>query len=120
MVALGGARFQGQLVLGPGAERAGSRPRRRAHGVDRGLRAPHLRAVDTLVCVTDSLLELSARLHETAGLLRAGELEPEATLALIEECARLASDATSQVDQRVRAALEPLPDLPGQLPLPAA
>lgn len=70
--------------------------------------------------VTDSLLELSARLHETAALLRAGELEPEATLALIEECARLASEASAEVDQRARAALEPLPDLPGQLPLPAA
>jgi hypothetical protein len=72
------------------------------------------------VRVTDSLLELSARLNETAGLLRAGELEPEATLALIEECAQLASEASAEVDQRVRAALEPLPDLPGQLPLPAA
>jgi hypothetical protein len=72
------------------------------------------------VAVTDSLLELSARLHETAERLRAGDLEPEATLALIEECARMASDASAEVDQRVRAALEPLPDLPGQLPLPAA
>jgi hypothetical protein len=72
------------------------------------------------VHVTDSLIELSARLHETAELLRAGELEPDATLAMIEECAGLASEASAQVDQRVRAALEPLPDLPGQLPLPAA
>jgi hypothetical protein len=47
-------------------------------------------------------------------------LEPEATLALIEECAQLASEASAEVDQRVRAALEPLPDLPGQLPLPVA
>lgn len=70
--------------------------------------------------MTDSLIELSARLQRTAELLRAGNLEPEATLSLIEECARLASDASAQVDQRVRAALEPLPDLPGQLPLPAA
>ena len=77
-------------------------------------------AVDNLVAVTDSLLELSARLHETAARLRAGDLEPEATLALIEECARMASEASAEVDQRVRAALEPLPDLPGQLPLPAA
>jgi hypothetical protein len=72
------------------------------------------------VNVSDSLIELSVRLHQTADLLRAGDLEPEATLSLIEECARLASDASAQVDQRVRAALEPLPDLPGQLPLPAA
>jgi hypothetical protein len=78
------------------------------------------RGVDSLVDVTDSMIELSARLHETAQLLRAGVLEPDATLSLIEECARMASDASAQVDQRVRAALEPLPDLPGQLPLPAA
>jgi hypothetical protein len=70
--------------------------------------------------VTDALIELSERLAETASRLRAGELEPEATLELIEECARLASEASAQVDERVRAALEPLPDLPGQLPLPAA
>jgi hypothetical protein len=78
------------------------------------------RRAGNLPAVTDSLIELTARLHETADLLRAGDLEPEATLSLIEECARLASDASAHVDQRVRAALEPLPDLPGQLPLPAA
>jgi hypothetical protein len=70
--------------------------------------------------VTDSLIELSARLHQTAEWLRAGDLEPDAALSLIEECARIASEASAQVDQRARAALEPLPDLPGQLPLPAA
>lgn len=70
--------------------------------------------------MSDSLIELSARLQRTAELLRAGQLEPDATLTAIEECARLASEASAQVDQRVRAALEPLPDLPGQLPLPAA
>lgn len=70
--------------------------------------------------MTDALIELSDRLDEAAARLRAGELEPEATLALIEECAKLAAEASAQVDERVRAALEPLPDLPGQLPLPAA
>lgn len=70
--------------------------------------------------MSDPLIELSARLHHTAELLRAGELEPDATLSLIEDCARMASEASAQVDQRVRAVLEPLPDLPGQLPLPAA
>ena len=69
--------------------------------------------------MTNSLIELSTRLQRTVELLRAGQLEPEATLQAIEECARLASEASSQVDQQVRAALEPLPDLPGQLPLPA-
>jgi hypothetical protein len=67
--------------------------------------------------VTDALIELSERLDEAAARLRAGELEPDAALALIEECARLASEASAEVDERVRAALEPLPDLPGQLPL---
>ncbi len=70
--------------------------------------------------MTDPLSELSARLEETAARLRTGELEGDAAVALIEECARLASEASARVDERTRAALEPLPDLPGQLPLPAA
>jgi hypothetical protein len=78
------------------------------------------RAVDRLSGVSDSLIELSARLQRTAEMLRAGKLEPDATLNAIEDCARLASEASAQVDQRARAALEPLPDLPGQLPLPAS
>jgi hypothetical protein len=69
--------------------------------------------------VTDVLEELRLRLHEAASELRSGSLGPSETLALIEECARLAGEASSQVDSRVRAALEPLPDLPGQLPLAA-
>jgi hypothetical protein len=69
--------------------------------------------------VTDALTELTARLNDTAQRLRAGELQPDATLELIEECAALASDASAQVDERTRAAVEPLPDLPGQLPLAA-
>jgi hypothetical protein len=69
--------------------------------------------------VTDPLIELRARLDEAAARLRSGELEPDAALALVEECARLASEASVQVEERARAALEPLPDLPGQLPLPA-
>jgi hypothetical protein len=70
--------------------------------------------------VTDTLIELSTRLQDAASRLRAGELEPDAALTLIEECARLAAEASAQVDERARAAVEPLPDLPGQLPLPAA
>jgi hypothetical protein len=69
--------------------------------------------------VTDQLIELRARLEEAAARLRSGEVEPEAAAALIEECAQLAAEASAQVDERVRAALEPLPDLPGQLPLAA-
>lgn len=70
--------------------------------------------------VTDALEELRFRLHDAATELRAGGVEADATLELIEECARLATEAASQVDSYARAALEPLPDLPGQLPLPAA
>jgi hypothetical protein len=69
--------------------------------------------------VTDPLIELRARLEEAAAELRSGQLAPEAALAVIEECARLANQASARVDERTRAALEPLPDLPGQLPLPA-
>ena len=70
--------------------------------------------------MSDSLTELSARLRQTVEMLRDGQLEPDATLAAVEECARLASEASAQVDQRARAAVEPLPDLPGQLPLPSS
>lgn len=69
---------------------------------------------------TDTLIELRGRLEEATSRLRAGDLEPDATLALIEDCARLAAEASAQVEERSRAALEPLPDLPGQLPLPAS
>jgi hypothetical protein len=76
-------------------------------------------ATGNLIAVTDLLIELRARLEDAAAQLRSGELEPDAALAVVEECARLASDASAQVEERTRAALEPLPDLPGQLPLPA-
>jgi hypothetical protein len=69
--------------------------------------------------VTDALTELSERLHDAAQRLRAGDLDPDSTLALIEECSDLAAEASAQVDEHTRSAvLEPLPDLPGQLPLP--
>jgi hypothetical protein len=71
------------------------------------------------LAVTDPLTELTARLEEAADRLRSGQLEPDTAAALIEECAKLASDASAQAQSRARAALEPLPDLPGQLPLTA-
>jgi hypothetical protein len=72
------------------------------------------------VNVTDPLDDLRTRLRDAASGLRTGDDDPDRTLALIEECSRLASEAASQVDHFVRAAVEPLPDLPGQLPLPSA
>jgi exonuclease VII small subunit len=71
------------------------------------------------VIVTDALSELTERLDEIVQRLRADELEPDAVLSLVEECARLATEASAELGQRARAAVEPLPDLPGQLPLAA-
>lgn len=70
--------------------------------------------------VTDALTELAARLEQAAARLRSGALGPDAAVELIEDCARLAAQAGVMVDERTSAALEPLPDLPGQLPLSAA
>jgi len=70
--------------------------------------------------VNDALTELTAALNDTVERLRSGELGSDGALSVIEECAQLASEASARVDQRLRAALEPLPELPGQLPLPAA
>ena len=70
--------------------------------------------------MSDALTELTERLEQAVVQLRSGELDTDATLAAIEECARLAADASAAVDERSRAVLEPLPDFPGQLPLPAA
>jgi hypothetical protein len=69
--------------------------------------------------VSDPLIELRERLEEAAAELRSGQLSGEQALALIEECARLAGEASVQADAWARAAVEPLPNLPGQLPLPA-
>ena len=76
--------------------------------------------VDNLPGVSDSLSELSAALRRTVDLMRTGHLNADGALEAIEECSRMASEVSAQVDQRARAALEPLPDLPGQLPLPSA
>jgi hypothetical protein len=70
--------------------------------------------------VSDALTELTERLDQAVQQLRSGELDADGALSLIEECARLANEASAAVEERSRAALEPLPDLPGQLPLPAA
>jgi uncharacterized protein YoxC len=81
---------------------------------------PDATSVDNLADVSDSLSELSAALRRTVELMRAGELNADGALQAIEDCSRMASEVSAQVDQRARAALEPLPDLPGQLPLPSA
>ena len=69
--------------------------------------------------MVDALSELTESLERMVEWLRAGDLDSDAVLALVEECARLANEASAELVQRTRAAVEPLPDLPGQLPLPA-
>ncbi len=72
--------------------------------------------------LADEMSELATSLRSTAERLHSGELEPQAALAAIEECAQLAARVarvSAAMDERARAAVEPLPDLPGQLPLPA-
>jgi hypothetical protein len=53
--------------------------------------------------MSDALEDLADRLERTAAKLRDGELEPEEAAALVEECARLATDAAVELDRRVRA-----------------
>ncbi|HXE44043.1 MAG TPA: hypothetical protein VN635_02485 [Conexibacter sp.] len=54
----------------------------------------------------DPLQHLTEQLEETAGKLRAGELEAQEAARLVEECARLAADAAAELDRRVRAATD--------------
>jgi hypothetical protein len=64
--------------------------------------------------------ELVTRLESTATELRAGELAPERAAALVDDCARLASEAGAELDRRVRAADGgPAGTAPGQLALGA-
>jgi hypothetical protein len=61
--------------------------------------------------------ELVARLERAAGELRGGELAPERAAALVDDCARLASEAGAELDRRVRAAEGGAATAPGQLAL---
>jgi len=58
---------------------------------------------------TDPLQHLTARLNQTAAMLRGGELDPQEAARLVEECARLAGDAAAELDRRVRAAADDAP-----------
>jgi len=63
----------------------------------------------------DPLQDLTDRLERTAARLRDGELEPEEAARLVDECARLAGEAATELDRRVRAAADaPPPRSPGQ------
>jgi hypothetical protein len=54
--------------------------------------------------VPDVLAELVERLERAAAELREGELAPDRAAALVDECARLASEAGAELDRRARAA----------------
>jgi hypothetical protein len=54
----------------------------------------------------DPLQDLTDRLEQTAAQLRAGELDPQQAARLVEECARLAGDAATELDRRARGAAD--------------
>ena len=62
------------------------------------------------------LEELITRLEHAANELRSGDLPSERAAALVDDCARLASEASAELDRRVRAA-DGGPPAPGQLAL---
>ena len=65
----------------------------------------------------DPLDPLIERLERAAAELRSGDLSPARAAAVVDECARLATEAGSVVDRAVRAGDEG--GAPGQLPLGA-
>jgi hypothetical protein len=65
----------------------------------------------------ERLDDLVTRLERAAAELRAGELSPERAAALVDECARVASEAGAELDRRVRAGEGAGAPAPGQLAL---
>lgn len=53
---------------------------------------------------TDPLQHLTEQLEQAAARLRDGELDPPEAARLVEECARIATDAAAELDRRTRAA----------------
>jgi hypothetical protein len=60
----------------------------------------------------ERLDDLIARLERAAEQLRSGELSPDAAASLVEDCASLASQAASELEQLSRTELPAPP--PGQ------
>jgi exonuclease VII small subunit len=61
---------------------------------------------------TESLDDLIARLERAAEQLRSGELSQDAAASMVEECASLATQAASELDELARAEVNAPP--PGQ------
>jgi hypothetical protein len=64
----------------------------------------------------DPLDALVERLERAAAELRAGALKPERAAALVDDCARLAGEASAELDRRIRAA-DAVAPTPAQLAL---
>jgi hypothetical protein len=52
----------------------------------------------------EALSDVVARLERAAAQLRAGDLDPSRAAALVDECARLATEAAAELDREMRAA----------------
>jgi exonuclease VII small subunit len=63
----------------------------------------------------ERLDEMIARLERAAEQLRSGELSPDAAAGMVEDCAALATQAASELEQLTR--VEATPPAPGQDPL---
>jgi hypothetical protein len=55
--------------------------------------------------------QLIARLERAADQLRSGELSPDAAAGLVEDCAALATQASAELDRRMRQ-----PEVPAAAP----
>jgi hypothetical protein len=64
---------------------------------------------------SDALDQLTERLERAAAELRGGELSGERAAAVVDECARLAAEASAQLDRDARAV--ETAGAPGQLAL---
>jgi uncharacterized phage protein gp47/JayE len=59
---------------------------------------------------TTTLDQLVERLERAAEQLRTGDLSPDATAGLVEDCAAMASQASAELERMARAsAQEPIP-----------
>jgi hypothetical protein len=52
---------------------------------------------------SETLDRLTERLERAAAELRAGALAPDRAAAVVDECARLAGEASAELDRQVRA-----------------
>lgn len=61
----------------------------------------------------DPIADLTQRLEDAAARLRAGDLDPETAATLVDECASMATAASSELERQAREAAVP----PGQTEL---